>query len=90
MTFEIGRWDSFGEVSLLYNSRRGVTVTTTEDSKIWAMVSYIYIYIYICVCRMCLKKYKSHLASMYVIRSIYIYIYARACIYGQLETIQYI
>ncbi|CAH0489212.1 unnamed protein product [Peronospora farinosa] len=33
----IGRGASFGEASLLYNSRRGASVKALEDAKIWCM-----------------------------------------------------
>lgn len=33
----IGRGASFGEAALLYNSRRGASVTALEDTKIWCM-----------------------------------------------------
>ncbi|ETV87519.1 hypothetical protein, variant [Aphanomyces astaci] len=33
----VGRGDAFGEVALLYNSRRGASVRAVEDSKIWCM-----------------------------------------------------
>ncbi|ETW10033.1 hypothetical protein, variant 2 [Aphanomyces invadans] len=33
----VGRGDAFGEVALLYNSRRGASVKAIEDSKIWCM-----------------------------------------------------
>lgn len=33
----IGRGASFGEAALLYNSRRGATVTALDDTRVWCM-----------------------------------------------------